>query len=1106
MFIRWPHPLGRTWQPFAEPPHRQSPRRSSRPTLEALEDRTLMSTFTVINTLDSGPGSFRQAILDANANTGPNTIAFNIGSGVQTIVPATDLPAITKPVVIDGTTEPGFGPTPVIVLSGNGRSGSTGLTIRAGQSTVKGLVVNGFTAGIKLVHLGNDQLLGDYLGTDAIGEHIVANGIGVLATSADNTIGGTAAGAGDVISGNQTAGVELQGAEAQGNLVEGDRIGCDADVSEAMGNGVGVLVLDASKNTLGGLSTGARNILSGNLQADVRIVYGSQNLIEGNFVGTSADSLFPLFLSQTVFGIDIAGGYGNIIGGPLARAPRNVISGNQTGIIIEAGSGTLVEGNLIGTDVTGIRYVGNVNYGIEILSAGNTVGGVTAGARNLISNNGSRTPVPGAGVFLSGARATGNLIEGNFIGTDGTGGLMSSNGYGVIVNGSNNTIGGTAAGAGNVISGNTTGGVFITGSGVTGNVLEGNIIGLDESGEFPLPESTGVYLDNVAGNTIGGTVPGARNTCSGDKYNIEIVGAGATGNLIEGNFIGTDVTGTLNFGIQQGFLLNGAPGNTIGGTVAGARNVIVGSFALRILGSGATGNLIEGNFIGMDATGSKFLGGDLHIDNAPNNIIGGTDVNARNVIADVSLDNAGTQGNVIEGNYIGTDWTGTQRLNTDSEAVGIFSATGNTLGGATAGAGNLIGSGGIELEGDGNVIAGNQIGTDASGARLLGNSIGIRVLGANNTIGGTAAGAGNVISGSVEYGIELLGSAAVGNVIQGNRIGTDSSGTVGLGNGIGIYVNGASGTIIGGTVSGAGNLISDNQQMGIEVMDSSNNLIEGNRIGTDVTGTKKLGNGDGINVIDSTSNTIGGTVPGAGNLISGNYGAGIGMSAVYAACSGNVVEGNLIGTAASGTWGLYNMFGIGIGASGNTVGGTGAGSGNIIAFNGRAGVWISSGTGDAILGNSIFKNDQIGIALGVLAVVPNHPGGSGAGANNQENFPVLATATISGETVSIGGRVNSTPNTTLRLEFFANASTDASGYGEGQTFLGTVTVTTDANGNAHFSTSFSATVAAGQWITATATDTNGNTSEFSKGLQAVAAPALLAEFFALETPKKVLWH
>jgi hypothetical protein len=290
-------------------------------------------------------------------------------------------------------------------------------------------------------------------------------------------------------------------------------------------------------------------------------------------------------------------------------------------------------------------------------------------------------------------------------------------------------------------------------------------------------------------------------------------------------------------------------------------------------------------------------------------------------------------------------------------------------------------------------------------------------------------------------------------------------------------------------------------------MDSSDNLIEGNRIGTDVTGTHKLGNGTGVYLLDSSNNTIGGTTAGAGNIISGNYGAGVAIEGIQGGSNGNTVDGNLIGTAASGTWGLYNAFGIVVGnGSGNTIGGTAAGAGNIIAFNGRAGVWISSGTGDAILGNSIFKNDQIGIALGVLAVVPNHPGGSGSGANNQENYPVLATATISGETVSIGGRVNSTPNTTLRLEFFANASTDASGYGEGQTLLGAVTVTTDANGNAHFSTSFSATVAAGQWITATATDTNGNTSEFSKGLQAVAAPALLAEFFALETPKKVLWH
>ena len=179
------------------------------------------------------------------------------------------------------------------------------------------------------------------------------------------------------------------------------------------------------------------------------------------------------------------------------------------------------------------------------------------------------------------------------------------------------------------------------------------------------------------------------------------------------------------------------------------------------------------------------------------------------------------------------------------------------------------------------------------------------------------------------------------------------------------------------------------------------------------------------------------------------------------------------------------------GSSNNTVGGTAAGAGNTIAFNGGAGVVVGSNSGDqavgnAILSNSIYGNGALGIDLGDDGVTLNTPGGPHSGPNDLQNFPVLSqAATFDGNTYVIG-TLNSTPGTTFTLQFFANASPDPSGYGQGQTLIGTTTVTTDANGNASFVASFPGVIPAGQAISATATDPSGDTSEFAQDVTVVA--------------------
>jgi len=228
-------------------------------------------TFTVTNTNDSSAGSLRQAILDANANPGTDTIAFNIpGSGVKTINPTSSLPLITDPLIIDGTTQPGFAGSPIIELNG-ASAGTTGLILSAGSSTVRALVINRFNAsGITLRGTGN-IVEGNYIGTDVTGTVKLGNsGAGVLINgpSSGNRIGGTTNGTRNIISGNSVDGIQISDNGSTGNIVQGNYIGTDITGKLPLPNGQnGVLVSGAANAVIGGTTGGARNLISGNIAA-----------------------------------------------------------------------------------------------------------------------------------------------------------------------------------------------------------------------------------------------------------------------------------------------------------------------------------------------------------------------------------------------------------------------------------------------------------------------------------------------------------------------------------------------------------------------------------------------------------------------------------------------------------------------------------------------------------------------------------------------------------------------------------------------------------------------------------------------------------------------
>ncbi|MFM9964548.1 MAG: DUF2341 domain-containing protein [Planctomycetaceae bacterium] len=275
---------------------------------------------------------------------------------------------------------------------------------------------------------------------------------------------------------------------------------------------------------------------------------------------------------------------------------------------------------------------------------------------------------------------------------------------------------------------------------------------------------------------------------------------------------------------------------------------------------------------------------------------------------------------------------------------------------------------------------------------------------------------------------------------------------------------------------------------------SGGNLIEGNYLGTDVTGLLDFGNGTwGIDIINGgASNFIGGDTAAERNVISGNDLGGIALSG--ASVTNTTIQGNYIGVGADGTTPLGNIGGYSVlllgNSTNNTIGGTLPGEGNIIANNSGNGIEIWAGTA-RIVGNSIYGNALLGIDLNNDGISTNDAGDGDTGANGLQNFPVLKSAVIeSPSTFRITGSLNSIASTNYRIEFFSNASSDSTGNGEGQTYLGFVNVVTNSSGNITFSILLNTSVASGSVISATATRlTSGlvaiETSEFATNLTAV---------------------
>lgn len=825
------------------------------------------ATFVVTSVADSGPGTLRQALLDANANFEPDVIEFRIsGSPPFTIIPRSPLPGIYEPLVVDGTTQPGYNGSPIIELNGEqAGSEANGLRILSSNCVVRGLVINRFARdGIRIEGLGGNIVEGNYVGTDVSGKVALGNGWGgVSLYSALNRVGGPGAGKGNLLSGNKSCGLYIQSAFAVSNVVCGNRIGTDKTGLIRVPNQTnGIVIAGAVGNVIGGTNTGEGNVISGNGLSGIYLLDGADgNVIQGNLIGLGSDGV--TVVSNSFEGVVILGSSQNKIGG-TALGARNVISGNGGRGILIYGTGAVsnvVEGNLIGTDITGRTRAGNRFSGVEIQSGpGNRVGGSVNGARNIIAGNGQ------AGVMISGLEACGNEVRGNLIGTDESGTIALGNAVGgVYVRGSENVV------SGNVVSGNQMFGVYVATGQSSSNIVTGNLIGLDITGQSGIGNSgVGVQIDGTL-NRVGGATPQERNVISANKvHGIVITGSGARQNIVQGNYIGTDITGTKGLG---------------------------------------------------------------------------------------------------------------------NENAGIL--------------------------------------VDASSF---------------NQIGGRMPGQGNLISGNVNSGIILYQTRSMSNVVQGNWVGLDASGKSALPNMFG-----------------------------------------------------------GIYIYEAGSNIIGGVTPGAGNIISGNY--KVGISVGDPGSEGNVIQGNWIGLAADGVTPVGNEWhGIEFlnSAKNNLVGGLEPEAANTIAYartEGYDGVRVrETCTGIAVLSNAVFGNggasaSGLGIDLGADGLTANDNCDADTGANNQQNFPALRAFAWQGGTVVVG-TLNSVPNRSYQVQLFANAFAEASGHGEGEQYLATISVSTASNCNGSFTCVVPQSVPTGHFITATATDSAGNTSEFSAMAKVEPLPCL----------------
>lgn len=642
----------------------------------------------------------------------------------------------------------------------------------------------------------------------------------------------------------------------------------------------------------------------------------------------------------------------------------------------------------------------------------------------------------------------------------------------------------------------------------SGMIVRGNLIGTDPTGTQPrsLANGSGVF------STFSDAMLIENNVLSGFSSS-GVAGKDSTNMNIRANIIGASLSGTQPIANGYG-ILNDTGQNTgwmIGGPNVSDRNYILGSTTASVF-AGATGKstvdiTIQNNYIGLAPDGMTVMGSNANNINLQN--MGQSTIKSNVIVGagavttgyGISITGSGTP--LITGNLVGVTPAGVAAGNRTG-GVNIASTTGAVIGGQTTVERNVI-SGNSTLSSTPGVtvgvsntdvkIEGNYIGVGLDGVSKLANGNGINITGAGSTnvaVGGALAMQRNIISGNTTNGINVQNTTAASNIaIKGNYIGLDKNGDPISGasaSGTGIYASSPKGVQIGGASAGEGNVISGNNSNGMQLTASSsgaNVTVYGNIVGLKPDGVTAAPNAIGIYITNQGSPTgsyhVGGASAGQGNLVSGNatYGIRIGAS-VGSTAYPIYIQGNKVGTAADGVTAVPNYRGISI-ANGSQyviVGGIGAGEGNIVRSNTYTGVEVTDTSTNyvTIRGNAISNNSSLGIDIvGTLGVPDTWDlDDSDSGPNGRQNFPRRTTITKCDGSTETRTVLRSAANTTYDIDFYANpAGRDASGYGEGEQYLSSTTITTNSNGYAEV------TPPAAINLSMTATAPDGSTSEFS---------------------------
>jgi hypothetical protein len=851
----------------------------------------------------------------------------------------------------------------------------------------------------------------------------------------------------------------------------------------------------------------------------------------------------PTFAGVPIIAINAAGGGGaralDLDPGSDGSTIRSLVIRSSPGIAIRVFSpNNVIAGNYLGTNLAGTAAQAN-DVGVLVQSSGNRIGGVVAADRNVISGNQID------GVQLNSAGATANLVQGNYIGLNaaGTGAVPNANqGVAILTTASGNTVGGTVVAARNVISGNGGDGVRIA-SGATNNVVAGNFIGTNAAGTAGVPNSKGVYIaTGVVSNEIGGTAAGAGNRIAfntgigvaldvgagaGTRINRnEIYSNGALGiDLSENGVTANDAadadTGAnegKNFPVLASALTDGAGSATFAGSyhsLAAVRNYRIEFFA-----SAAADPTGHGE-------GVRYLGFTTV-----------TTSGAGNGVIAVTLATVLTAGEFVTATATDLTALETSEFSAAVQAIGtlVVTTTADTVNGNTASVAALIANPGA----DGRISLREAIlATNATaGADTIRFGIPLSDAGhlyyqddgAPGTVANVqatvfadvASPSSPVITGyDADYPAGqarsfyriVLGSplpAITGGVVidtttqpltsPGAGPVVDLDATLG-GDGLALQAGSSGSTIRGFVVNRA-------PGAGIRILGSSNNVVAGNYLGTDVAGIAAgPGNGTGVSLggsaVATNGNRVGGTTAADRNLVSGNGGDGIFIDGGLGGASGTLVQGNRIGTNSAGTAGVANA-GAGVrldnAAAGNTVGGTAAGTGNLLAFNGLAGVVLApaAGGGNSILGNAILSNTGLGIDLSGDGVTPNDAFDPDVGPNALLNFPLITALYVNAGILTVHFQIDA-PAGSYRVELFRNpGGSDPSGFGEGEAFAASTNVAHPGLGPVTYTHTFPG--AFGDRVTATSTACTdgavcaafGDTSEFARVINAVTAVTLLS--------------